>query len=197
MAKLCALSSTVLLAAVAFAVPVMAQKPAAPVTPPGAPGGPPMPEPSKELEAFMKSFEGSWKCETKFPAGAMGPGSPEGTTKASVVFKKEFSGMSWHGQADVQKSKTSPALTVVFQLGWEPGSKQATFVSYDSMGGAVLGSGPLAGDSVVFAEEGFMMGAKLKARETLTKKGPKEFFHKLEVDMGKGFQSMGEDTCKK
>jgi hypothetical protein len=197
MTKTCAVSSTVLLALVALAGPALAEKTGAPATSPGVPAGPPLPEPSKELEAFMKGFEGSWKCETKFPAGAMGPGSAEGATKATVVFKKEFGGMSWHGQADVQKSKTSPALTVVFQLGWEPGSKQATFVSYDSMGGAVLGSGPLAGDSVVFSEEGFMMGSKLKARETLTKKGPKEFFHKLEVDMGKGFQSMGEDTCKK
>jgi hypothetical protein len=30
-----------------------------------------------------------------------------------------------------------------------------------------------------------------------TKSGGKEGFHKLEVDMGKGFTLMGEDTCKK
>jgi len=29
------------------------------------------------------------------------------------------------------------------------------------------------------------------------KPGGKEGFHKLEIDMGKGFALMGEDTCKK
>jgi hypothetical protein len=152
-----------------------------------------MPAPSKELEAFMKGFEGSWHCDTKFPAGAMGPGSPEGTTKATVTLKRQFGGMSWHGEATVQK----PVLTAVFQIGWEPGTQQASIVTYDSMGMVLLGVGPLTGESVTFTEDGYMMGMKIKARETMTKKGPKEFVHKLEMDMGKGFQPMGEDTCKK
>jgi hypothetical protein len=156
-----------------------------------------MPAPSKELEAFMKGFEGSWKCETKFPAGAMGPGSPEVVTKASVKIKKEFGGMSWHGEYNLPKSKTMPAIQGVFQVGWEPGTNQATIVSYDNMGSVSMGAGPLAGDSVTFNEEGYMMGMKVKGRETMTKKGPKEISHKWEIDMGKGFQPMGEDNCKK
>ena len=42
-----------------------------------------------------------------------------------------------------------------------------------------------------------MMGAKVKFRETITKKSDKEMFHKVEVDSGKGFMAAGEDTCKK
>ncbi|MEO8182228.1 MAG: hypothetical protein ABI895_25615 [Deltaproteobacteria bacterium] len=38
-------------------------------------------------------------CDSKFPAGALGPGSPEGAAKATVVIKKEFDGVSWHGEA--------------------------------------------------------------------------------------------------
>jgi hypothetical protein len=37
----------------------------------------------------------------------------------------------------------------------------------------------------------------MKTRETFTKVGPKELSHKFEGDMGKGFQLMGEDVCKK
>jgi len=29
--------------------------------------------PSKELEVFMKAFEGRWKCSTNFPAGSPAP----------------------------------------------------------------------------------------------------------------------------
>ena len=176
----------------------VATKPAAtPPAPPAAPAAPAMPTPSKELEAFMKGFEGTWKCDTKFPAGAMGPGSPEGTTKTSVKIKKEFDGFSWHGEYKLAKTKTMPAMSGVFQIAYEAGLKQAIFLAYDSMGGAVLGAGPITGDSVTFAEDGYMMGMKSKARETMTKKGPKEIFHTVEIEMGKGFQLIAEDTCKK
>ena len=50
---------------------------------------------------------------------------------------------------------------------------------------------------ITFAEDGYMMGMKVKMRETMTKKSAKEASHKYEVDMGKGFQAVGEDTCKK
>jgi hypothetical protein len=156
-----------------------------------------MPAPSKELEAFMKGFEGSWKCETKFAAGAMGPGSPEVTAKTTVKFKKEYGGFSWHGEYSLAKSKTMPALSGVLQLAFDPGSNQITMVGYDSFGSATLGAGAISGETAVLHEEGYMMGMKMKLRETMTKKGPKEIYHKYESDMGKGFQLMGEDSCKK
>jgi hypothetical protein len=42
-----------------------------------------------------------------------------------------------------------------------------------------------------------MMGMKVETRETMTKVDPKNVTHEMEVDRGKGFQTMGEDTCKK
>jgi len=156
-----------------------------------------MPAPSKELESFMKGFEGNWKCETKFAPGAMGPGSPETTGKSTVKFKKDYGGFSWHGEFALAKSKTMPPLSGVMQLGYDPGSGQMTVVSYDSMGSATMGAGPITGDTAVITEEGYAMGMKVKMRETMTKKGPKEVYHKYEGDMGKGFQLMGEDFCKK
>jgi len=156
-----------------------------------------MPAPSKELEAFMKGFEGSWKCESKFAAGAMGPGSPEVTTKTSVKFKKEFGGFSWHGEYSMAKSKAMPAASGVLQVGYDAGSNQMTIVGYDSMGSSSFGAGPITGDTAVVTLDAHMAGMKMKTRETMTKKGPKEVYHKYEADMGKGFQLMAEDSCKK
>ena len=50
---------------------------------------------------------------------------------------------------------------------------------------------------MTFTSDGRMMGQKIKIRETVQKKSDKEIVHKFEVDMGKGFQPMGEDVCKK
>jgi hypothetical protein len=64
------------------------------------------------------------------------------------------------------------------------------------MGGMSSGTGTASGDTLTFNSDGYMMGSKVKIRETM-QKGDKTISHKFEVDMGKGFQPMGEDVCKK
>ena len=173
------------------AVPAAAPAAAAPAAPPAPPA------PAPELVAFAKSLEGNWKCETKFPAGGMGPGSPELAAKSTVNIKKDLNGYWYKGSYEVKKSKTVPGMKANFFLGYDPGSKQMIMSGLDSMGGGSFEAGPLVGDSFTVVGEGYMMGMKSKVRETMTKKSDKEVFHKFEVDMGKGFQSIGEDTCKK
>ena len=182
--------------------PVAANTPAAKGTPAqaaaapsAAPAAPPAPAP--ELVAFAKSLEGNWKCDTKFPAGGMGPGSPEMAAKSTVSIKKDLNGYWYKGSYEVKKTKTIPGMKANFFLGYDPGSKQMIMSGLDSMGGGSFEAGPLVGDSFTVVGEGYMMGMKSKVRETMTKKSDKEVFHKFEVDMGKGFQSIGEDTCKK
>ena len=85
----------------------------------------------------------------------------------------------------------------MFQIGYAAGTKQATFLSYDSVGSAMMGAGTLAGDVVTFNEEGFLKGVKFKVRETLAKKGPRKIHHKFEVEQGKSYQLVAEDTCTK
>jgi len=188
-------------AAAPAAGPSVAPKPgprpaAAPKAPP-APAVPTLPTPSKELEAFMKGFEGSWKCETEFAAGSTGPGSQDAKGKASLRIRKDFGGFSWHGEYALAKSEILPAMSGIFQVSYDPSGKQATFVSYDSMGAAMMGAGPLSGDTVTFVEQGYMLGIKVKVHETMTKKSTKEILHKVEIESGKSFQLMAEDTCKK
>jgi hypothetical protein len=158
----------------------------------------PMPTPSKELEDYMKKFAGTWKCDTRFPAGAMGPGSPEMTAKTTVKIKKDLGGFFYKGEFSLPKSKTMPmAMTGVFYLGYDPGQKQLIQFSVDNTGGAFMGAGPISGDSATWSGEGYMGGMKMKFRETLTLVAANQATHKIEMDMGKGMQLMGEDTCKK
>jgi len=153
--------------------------------------------PSKELEVFMKAFEGRWKCSTNFPAGSLGPGSQPISARTDLSIKKEFSGFSWHGEFKLAKTAITSATRGVFQIGYAAGPKQATFLSYDSVGSAMMGAGMLAGDSVTFAEEGFLKGTKVSVRETLAAKGPRKLFHKFEIEQGHGYQVVAEDTCMK
>jgi hypothetical protein len=150
-----------------------------------------------ELEAFMKGFEGSWKCDTKFAAGSVGPGSQLPRARTEMSIKKEFGGFSWHGEFKLAKTTTTAATSGVFQIGYAAGTKQATFLSYDSVGSAMMGAGPISGNSVTFAEEGFLKGVKVRVRETLVAKGPRKLYHKVEIEQGKGYQVMAEDTCLK
>jgi autotransporter translocation and assembly factor TamB len=163
-----------------------------------APAAPPVPTPAPELDATFKGYEGNWKCDTTFAAGSMGPGSPETKVKSEVKIKKESNGFWYKGEYKVKKSKTMPGMEGTFLLGYDAGLKAPVNVNYDGMGGYALetASGATA-DKIVFTGDGHMMGQKVKLRETMTKKGDKEVEHSFDVDMGKGFQPMGNDVCKK
>jgi hypothetical protein len=145
----------------------------------------------------MKAFEGRWKCSTNFPAGSLGPGSQPISARTDLSIKKDFGGFSWHGEFKLAKTAITSATRGVFQIGYAAGPKQATFLSYDSVGSAMMGAGMLAGDSVTFAEEGFLKGTKVSVRETLAAKGPRKLFHKFEIEQGHGYQVVAEDTCMK
>ncbi len=175
-------------------------RPAAAVPPkPGATRAAPPAQnlPSKELEAFMKRFEGSWKCDTTFAAGDLWPGSQTLDTKTDMTIKKQFGGFSWHGEFKLAKTATISATSGVFQISYAAGTKQATFLSYDSVGSAMMGTGTLAGHSVTFVEEGFLKGVRVKVRETLAAKVARKLYHKVEIEHGNAYQVMAEDTCSK
>jgi hypothetical protein len=195
---LASLAAVVLVSSLAGASQAQAPTPPAAPAAAAAPATPPAPpRPPKEFEDFMKGFEGSWKCDTKWPAGSMGPGSPEAAVKTTVKFKKELDGFFYRGDYDVKKQKGVPAMKGVFYIGYDPGSAQVLVNAMDSMGGASFGTGKIEGDKITYLSDGYMMGSKVKLREVMGKTGPKEGFHKMEVDMGKGFQLMAEDTCKR
>jgi hypothetical protein len=162
-----------------------------------APAAMPAPAPSKELADYMKGFEGNWKCDTTWPAGSMGPGSPEVKAKTTVKIKKEFGGLSWAGEYNLPKSKAMPGMKGFLRISYDPASKLAVNSWFDSWGGAGLSAGSIKGQSVTFAGDAYGPAGKMKVRETMELRGPKEAYHKYEADMGKGFTVLGEDICKK
>jgi hypothetical protein len=153
------------------------------------------PKPAPEWEAFAKGWEGNWKCETTIPAGSMGPGSPEMKAQVTAKVKKDLGGFWLVGNYDMKKTKTTPAMKGTFTLG-SPDGKTLVSTNMDSMGGTAWSSGPLGADGATTMGEGIMMGQKVKVRET-TEKKDKEIRHKAEIDAGKGFVVMYEDSCKK
>jgi hypothetical protein len=146
----------------------------------------------------MKPFEGSWKCQSKFAANAFGPGSPEMTAKSTVKFKKDLDGFFYRGEFQINKQKgVDNAMKGVFYIGWDPGAKQVLVTNVDNMGGVGMATGKIEGNTVSYTGEAYMGGMKMKTRETMGKTGDKEGFHKVEVDMGKGWMLFAEDTCKR
>jgi hypothetical protein len=182
-------------AAAPAAKPAAAPAAAPAGAPPAAAATPPAPPtPSKELEAFMKPFEGTWKCESTFPPGAFGPA--EVKAKATAKFKKDMGGFFWKGDYSLAKAKDVPPMSAQFWIGYAKVPEEFTMTAIDSMGGTSKSSGKLEGDTVTFTGEAFMMGQKVKVRETLWHKD-KAGGHTMEVDMGKGWMPFGKDECKK
>lgn len=186
----------------AAATPVAKPAPAAPAAKPAAPAPAAVaqPTPAPELDLLFKGFEGNWKCDTTMAPGSLGPDSPETKLKAQVKIAKakDLGGFWYRGDYEIKKTKLNPGFKGVFMLGYDTGSKSALNLSYDNVGTASLAVAPNAsGDSVTFMGESYINGMKAKTRETMSKKGPKEVEHKFEADLGKGFQLMGTDACKK
>jgi len=173
-------------------------KPAAGPAAAAAPALPPPPKPPAELDEGFKYFTGSWKCDSRMPAGSMGPGSPEVMGKSTVSFKKVEKGWYYQGTYVMKKTKTTPGFKGTFLISYQPAAKMFAITASDDMGGAAYETSTgFAGDTITFVGEGFMMGQKVKIRETMTRGPDKGTTHKYEADMGKGFQLMGEDTCKR
>ncbi len=189
-------------AAPAAAAPAAAKAPAAAGPAAAAPAAAPpaAPTPSPEVDALSKGWVGSYKCDTTFAAGAMGPGSPELKAKSEVKIAKDLGGFWYKGDYKMKKSKTMPmAMEAVFLLGYDAIAKAPINLNYDSMGTFAMehGAAGATADKISFVGDGQMMGMKIKIREGMTKKDDKTVEHTFEVDMGKGFQAMGTDICKK
>src|SRR5688572_26448635 len=173
---------TVLASILVFGGVAAAQPPGMDKKPAGATpeGTAPMaaPKPAPEWEAFMKGMDAKWKCESTMPAGSMGPGSPEMKMQTSAKVKKELGGFFLVGNYEVKKTKTVPGMKGTFSMS-APDGKTLVSTNMDSMGNTSYTSGPLGPDGGTTTGEGYMMGNKVKLRETVQKKSDKEMYHKV------------------
>lgn len=159
------------------------------------------PQPAPELAEYLQPIVGNWLCTTTFAAGAFGTDSaPVKAVSKLKIAKGEalLGGFFYRGEVVFPKSKEMPMqMSGVFYIGYEPASRQVVSVTLDNAGTIMMGAGRILGAVASWTGEGYMNGKKVKTRETFTKTGPKELTHKIEADLGKGFQVLAEDLCKK
>jgi hypothetical protein len=176
------------------AAPAPAAAPIKAAPAPAAPA-PAAPKPAAELDQ-VKYLEGSWRCDGKQPAGPFGP---EHAYKATFKLKKDVDSFWLFLDYEQKKSKVHPLpIKAKAFIGFDVVSKRFVTIGVDNTGGWVSETSTgWAGDKLVFAGEGAMMGQMVGFRETYTKKSDKEFLWLGEMKMGKDFIAVGSDDCKK
>jgi hypothetical protein len=153
-------------------------------------------KPAAENDA-LKMFVGSWTCQG---TATFEPGKPI-KTKATAKVKNELGGFWQSYVYTEQKSKDYPmAITAMGTWGWDAQSKKFVRGEFQSSGGYVTGTSTgWSGDTMTWdLEVSDFMGHK-QAKHIFTKKGDKEFVHKLELKMpgSPGPVTVFEVTCKK
>ena len=165
-----------------------AEKPAAPATPP-----PPDPALAKNL----KPMEGKWRCEGTFPASAFGPAHK---AKASFDMKSDLNGYFVTARYEERKAKDNPMPYVMMQvIGFDPSKSELVRTDMDGMGAIThLASKGWDGDKMVWDGETMAGPAKMKFKETQTKKSDREIDIAMEMAGADGnFASLGDIVCKK
>ena len=165
--------------AMAFAVALLSQ------TVPEKTAAPPHPPP--QIDTLMKRWEGNWSCDN----------ANQG--KVTVNMKKEMGGFWYVGEYVGTGTKAAPPIRSAVVFGYDTGAKAPIMLRYDNMGTVVLsmalGATP---DKQVFVGEAHMLGGKTaKFRDTMVWKSANEMEHTFEMDLGKGYQALPIDVCKK
>jgi hypothetical protein len=176
--------------------PKPAPAPAAAAGPPAVASAPPPgpPKPPAELDQ-IKWLEGSWRCDGKAPAGAMGP---EHAYKSTMKVKRELDGFWYSGDYEQKKTKDNPmAVKARSFLGFDPVAKKVISLGVDNFGGALQLTGPIAGDKISTEGEGNNGGQKMGFKEVFTKTGDKSLTWHGELRMGKDWIVVGDDACKR
>jgi Protein of unknown function (DUF1579) len=157
---------------------------------------PPPSKPAAESDA-LKMFVGNWSCEGTANLG------PEKTAKvkATAKVKNELGGF-WQSYVYTEhKTKDYPmAITAMGTWGWEGQSKRLVRAEFQSSGGYVTGTSTgWSGDTLVWDLELSNFMGKMNAKHSFTRKGDKEFVHKIDAKMpgSPAPVTLFEVTCKK
>ena len=162
-----------------------------------APAKPPQPKPNPALVEAFKDMSGTWSC-----TGSMDNPQSPGTqvkTKAEMKIAPELDGFAYSGNYRLEKNAAMPAgMKAHLHWGWDDAKGKLVELGFDNVGSTWSGtSDGQKADTVVWAEEGAMMGQPAKTRTTVTRKGSKEMTVVSEIDNKGAWQKMGEDHCKK
>ena len=176
---------------VAFAPLVLA----VPANAQNAPPAPPKPAPAL-VEAF-KGMEGTWAC-TGSMDNPTKPGSRL-TTKSEMKIAPEVDGFAYSGSLKIEKNPMMPAGGKAhFHWGYDTAKQKLIEFGFDNGGNSWSGtSDGLKDGSVVWIEEGAMMGQTAKSRTSVTIKSPREITVVGELDDKGAWRKNEEIHCKK
>ena len=145
----------------------------------------------------LKMFIGNWTCAGTAMAG---PGKTV-KVKATAKVKNELGGFWQSFVYTEQKTKDYPmAITAMGTWGWEAQSKKFVRAEFQANGAYVTGTSTgWSGDTFSWDLEVSNFMGKISAVHTFTKKGDKEFAHKIDAKVpgSPGPVTLFEVTCKK
>jgi hypothetical protein len=154
------------------------------------------PKPAPALVEVFKPMTGTWACKGKFQKM---DGSGELDSKSTMVLKSALDGFAYSGEYRVDKNAMLPN-GMKGQNYWTYNSATKKLVEFfaDSLGSVGTGtSDGLNGDTVIWDENGAMMGQPAKSRTTVKRIGPKEITLTFEMFRNGAWTTIGSDACKK
>jgi hypothetical protein len=158
--------------------------------------GPPKP-PAALVDAF-KGMTGTWACKGKFQT--MDGSGKMMDSKSTMVLKSALDGFAYSGDYRVEKNAVLPN-GMKGQMFWSYDAANNKLVEFyaDSFGGLGHGtSDGLKGDTVVWDEDGVMMGKANKSRTTTKRVSAHELTLTFEMQAPDGkWATLGSDACKK
>jgi hypothetical protein len=154
-----------------------------------------MMKPAPEL-ANLNWFTTNWKCDTKMKDPSSGT---EIATKSTMKGKWDLDKHWINGAYDVKKTKEWPAMKVLVFIGWDSAQKKYFMGGVDNWGG-MMALWSAGGQDGTWTFEGNNSGMGMQGKMRLTfvvAADGKTLTSKSEMQMGKDWMQMGEDTCKK
>ena len=164
----------------------------------GKPPGEMQPKPPPALTEAFQNMTGTWACKGKFQ-------TMDGTgkmmdSKSTMVLKSALDGFAYSGDYRVEKNAVLPN-GMKGQMFWSYDAANKKLVEFfaDSFGGLGHGtSDGLKGDTVVWEEDGVMMGKANKSRTTTKRVSAQELTLTFEMQAPDGtWAKLGSDACKK
>lgn len=158
-----------------------------------------MPKPALEL-AQLDWLKGTWRCAGTSPAGAMGPGFPESSHKATIRWGRTLNDFWVMMEYEQKKDRNNPTpVRAHGMVNWDPTTKRFQAWGFDSSGGVSIVTATIATNGTWSAEgEQQIGGQRIPYRETITKKSERELAMKGEWKLGTAeWTVVFEDTCKK
>jgi Protein of unknown function (DUF1579) len=155
------------------------------------------PKPAPALVDAFQGMTGNWACKGKFQA--MDGSGKLLDSKSSMVLKSALDGFAYSGDYRVEKNAMLPG-GMKGQMYWTYDSANKKLVEFyaDSFGSLGHGTSEgLKGDTVVWEEEGVMMGKANKSRTTLKRVSATQITLTFEMQTDGKWATMGTDTCNK